>query len=201
LSAKRETEMKETIGNLESKVKSHTQTIQEMNDRLKSAIVMRPISEELQQRDGDTTHILSNILRNWSPEKQKSLVRGIVGESMIVMRPIAELPDRVPDGCVIVAIRADNTDVFVWRHCRDIKDIVAKNPFEGFYILPLPKPARRLHPCYMPGCGGDGKCVYDYSGSEDRSRKSWFVDCLKCHAQGPRCDSEQEAEQAWGYAE
>ena len=121
-------------------------------------------------------------------------------KSSIVMRPISELPDRVPDGCVIVVVGKWRVTIkcWVWEPGADVF------PHEGethFYVLPLPKVERKLHPCYMPGCGGDGKCVYDYSGSEDRSRKSWFVDCLKCHAQGPRCDSEQEAEQAWGYAE
>lgn len=147
LSAKRETEMKETIGNLESKVKSHTQTIREMNDRLKSAIVMRPISE---------------------------------------------LPDKVPDGCAIVMIKSGG----VWwtRGAGTPKDGAWEDYATHFYIIPYaPKPDRRLHPCYMPGCR---KEVVTVQASID----GYFVSC-SCGASGPVKDTEEAAKQAWGYAE
>lgn len=146
LSAKRETEMKETIGNLESKVKSHTQTIQEMNDRLKSAITMRPISE---------------------------------------------LPDKVPDGCCLCLV---GPHYFHGGFVTGLPKAAVSELATHFYILPMP-PAleRKLHPCYMPGCGGKASIFVSIDGD------GYFVHCDKCEATGPVRVDKKGAEKAWGY--
>ena len=126
-----------TIDGLEKLVETHTRTIQDMNDRLKSAIVMRPISE---------------------------------------------LPDRVPDECGCVMVDSHGVTM-------------CKTYATHFYILPLPKPERRLHPCYMPGCGGKASIFVSIDGD------GYFVHCDKCGATGPVRADEDAAEQAWGYEE
>lgn len=162
-----------------------------------AAIQMRPILEELQQRDGDTTNTLSNILSHWSPEKQKSLVRGIMGEGMIEMRPISEMPDRVPEGCVVVIV-GERDSWLVTRFDINPREKVKQtgglgNPIE-FCIVPYAKPVapRKLHACYMPGCGGDAETVTVEGGT-------WRVKCLKCGALGPRQNNEEAAKKAWGF--
>ena len=142
LFVKRATELQETIDNLEFQVKTYTRTIQNMNDRLKSAITLRPISE---------------------------------------------LPDRVPDGCAIVLV--SETCAFA----------VYENPasypgWQGFYIIPFPpKAERRLHPCYMPGCGGS---VTSINGVE---KTDWRMMCTKCGMLGPIFNTKAKAELEWGY--
>ena len=71
-------------------------------------------------------------------------------QSSITMRHISELPDKVPEGCVIVAW--DNRGIFAWDAGRaDILKISSKYEMFGFYVLPLPLPERKLKPC--PFCG------------------------------------------------
>lgn len=64
-----------------------------------------------------------------------------------------------------------------------------------FYILPLPKAERRLHPCYMPGCGGKASIFVSIDGDE------YFLHCDKFGATGPVRTDKKKAEQDWGYAE
>ena len=142
-----------TIDGLEELVKSNTRTIQDMNDRLKSAITMRPISE---------------------------------------------LPDKVPDGCAVVA--ANEKHFWIWFK-NDIPVEWAKKQGGGkpteYCVIPAPKPVRRLHPCYMPGCGGEA-----VAGTYDSAGKGWWrMQCQKCGMKGPEYSSEEAAKQAWGYAE
>jgi len=137
-----------TIDGLEELVKSNTHTIQEMNDRLKSAITMRPISE---------------------------------------------LPDKVPDGCAVVA--ANEKHFWIWFK-NDIPVEWAKKQGGGkpteYCVIPAPKPVRRLHPCYMPGCGGEAKIEKTFTGRQ-------YVYCEQCGAHSPVCATMQEAKDAWGY--
>lgn len=181
------------IYELEEKVIHQSNTIKGMNSRLQSAITMRPIMDEIKSNDGNITAILSNILRNWSVEKQRALARALLGDSMIEMRPISELPHKVPDGCVIVAMKGNDTDVFMWKHYHDIKGIAKSYKFTCFYILPLPKPARKLHACYMPGCGGIRLFVFG------RNDGDYQIECEKCGAHGPIKETKQAAMDAWGY--
>jgi len=150
-----------------------------------SAITMRPILDELQQRDGDTTNTLSNILSHWSPEKQKSLARGIMGENLIEMRPISELPDRVPEGCMLVAVAPGKWWAIGGSAIPEFEQAT------HFYILPLPVAERKLHPCYMPGCGGAVVGWMDGCNA--------YVACPKCGARGPFMPTKEEAEEAWGW--
>jgi len=112
-------------------------------------------------------------------------------KSAVTLRPISELPDKVPDGCVIVSW--DATGPFIWLEGRsDIRSIASHSKTFGFYILPLPKPERHLHPCYMPGCGGQASIFVSIDGD------GYFVHCDKCGATGPVRADEDAAEQAWG---
>jgi hypothetical protein len=91
----------------------------------------------------------TEILFHHKAIKELNLKLSDLEKSAITMRPISELPDRVPDGCVIVAFSDDNT-VFIWEK-RRIREIAEKNKLTSFYILPLPVKERKLRPC--PFCG------------------------------------------------
>ena len=110
-------------------------------------------------------------------------------KSAITMRPISELPDKVPDGCAIVLV--SETCAFA----------VYENPasypgWQGFYIIPFPpKAERKLHPCYMPGCGGS---VTSINGVE---KTDWRMMCTKCGMLGPIFNTKAKAELEWGHAE
>ena len=65
-------------------------------------------------------------------------------KSAITMRPISELPDKVPDGCVIVCVNAD-VITGTWYYELDICTMRAGATH--FYILPLPKPDRKIKAC------------------------------------------------------
>lgn len=142
-----------TIDGLEELVKSHTQTIHEMNDRLKSAITMRPISE---------------------------------------------LPGKVPDGCAVFAFNDIGGCLFSKDANPQKISPLNGTTFTHFYVLPLPLPKteRRLHPCRMPGCGSNALDV-----QKDDDMDLYCIDCTKCGARGPMCGTIQDAKDAWGYAE
>lgn len=115
-------------------------------------------------------------------------------KSAVVMRPISELPDKVPDGCMVVVVSA--TCLWPFGNSELIKNLryVAEN-FKAsrpthFYILPLPKPALRLHRCYMPQCKGEVAAKYHTD--------CWRVVCSKCGMLGPTFDTQEEAEKEWG---
>ena len=100
-------------------------------------------------------------------------------KSAITMRPISELPDRVPDECDCVMVDSHGVTM-------------CKTYATHFYILPLPKAERKLHPCYMPGCGGEAKIEKTFTGRQ-------YAYCEQCGAHGPVCGTMQEAKDAWGY--
>ena len=103
-------------------------------------------------------------------------------QSAVTMRPISELPDRVPDECGCVMVDSHGVTM-------------CKTYATHFYILPLPKAERKLHPCYMPGCGGQASIFVSIDGD------GYFVHCDKCGATGPVRADKDAAKQAWGYAE
>ena len=103
-------------------------------------------------------------------------------KSAVVMRPISELPDKVPAGWDYVMV--NNLGV-----------TMCKTYATHFYILPLPKPERRLHPCYMPGCGGS---VIAINGVE---KTDWRITCTKCGMLGPIFNTKAKSELEWGHAE
>ena len=100
-------------------------------------------------------------------------------QSAITLRPISELPDNVPDECGCVMVDSHGVTM-------------CKTYATHFYILPLPKAERRLHPCYMPGCGGEAKIEKTFTSRQ-------YVYCEQCGAHGPVCATMQEAKDAWGY--
>jgi hypothetical protein len=157
--------------------------------------LIRSVKSAIEREQGQA---VARFAKQCNETAQAELKLRELQKSAIVMRPIAELPDRVPDGCVIVAVGKLRVTIkcWVWEPGEDVF------PHKGethFYILPLPKPARRLHPCYMPGCGGDVVPIYDYHGRDPKVLKSWYVFCQKCGARGARCDTEEESKNAWGY--
>ena len=187
------------IGNLESQVKAHTRTIQDMNDRLKSAIEREREQSATAQQILDAVSITAHLSK--SQREGESLVGWVKRmtaaedqlKSAITMRPISELPDRVPDGCVVVQL-AD----YAISSANSANPLHKENHATHFYILPLP-PAleRKLHPCYFPWCKGKAEAVkYSVVG-----REWWRVVCLKCGVKGREYDTKEESEAEWGYAE
>jgi hypothetical protein len=165
---------------------------------LKSAIERERVQSVTAQQILDAVSITAHLSK--SMREGESLVgwtkRMMAAEdqlkSAITMRPISELPDKVPDGCVVVSW--DATGPFIWLEGRsDIRSVASHSKTFGFYILPLPKPARHLHPCYMPGCEKDVVTAQAFNGG-------YFVSC-SCGASGPIKPTKQEANEAWGYAE
>ena len=108
-------------------------------------------------------------------------------KSVITMRPISELPDKVPDGCSIIQLNGDGC---IWEATGTDTPKMDKDATH-FCIIPLPSAERKLHPCYMPGCNGAGK-IGDIAGD-------YRVKCELCGATGPRQSTEQLAMDAWGY--
>ena len=124
-------------------------------------------------------------------------------KSAITMRPISELPDRVPDGCVIVVVNDREYVEHISHGITGLRKhfmywepgILNRKPPTHFYILPLPKAERKLHPCYMPGCGGSVTAI---NGVE---KTDWRITCTKCGMLGPIFNTKEKAELEWGHEE
>lgn len=110
-------------------------------------------------------------------------------KSAIVMRPISELPDMVPDGCWLCLV---GPDYFYSGFIPGLPGAVSELATHFIIVPRPPKPARRLHPCYMPGCGGEAKIEKTFTGRQ-------YAYCEQCGAHGPVCGTMQEAKDAWGY--
>ena len=112
-------------------------------------------------------------------------------KSAITMRPISELPDRVPGRHTVVQL---NSEWIMSASTDTVQHLGKSSDATHFYILPLPPaPERKLHPCYMPGCGGEAKIEKTFTSRQ-------YVYCEQCGAHGPVCATMQEAKDAWGYA-
>ena len=112
-------------------------------------------------------------------------------KSAITMRPISELPDKVPDGCVIVQLNSE----YVNTALTDEEHLGRSSDATHFYILPLPPaPERKLHPCHMPGCRGLAVAVTGENGT-------WRVKCIRCGMLGPIFNTKEKAELEWGHEE
>ena len=77
--------------------------------------------------------------------------------SAITLRPISELPDKVPEECVIVAMNSVHT--WMWFTGEKIphewlNESNVDSP-NVFCFVPRPMPERKLKPC--PFCGSSGK--------------------------------------------
>jgi hypothetical protein len=136
--------------------------------------------------------LLDEVIKNWGGDTLRErmlLIKAAIErelEESIRFQPISELPDKMPDGCVIMTV--SNTGVVsLWRSPFPQLDCATH-----FCILPFQKPERKLHRCYMPGCGGMA-VAYQYDSPK------WHVQCIKCNATGPQKDSESEAKDAWGW--
>lgn len=73
-------------------------------------------------------------------------------KSASTMRPISELPDRVPTGCFVVAVSA--AEAWVWERGINPQKAHEASTVKalGFYIVPIPPdPDGALKPC--PFCG------------------------------------------------
>lgn len=112
---------------------------------------------------------------------------------------IAELPDRVPDGCMCILVSA----TYLWpfgnseliKNSRYVAENFKASRPTHFYILPLPPaPERKLHPCHMPGCRGLAVAVTGENGT-------WRVKCIRCGMLGPIFNTKEKAELEWGHAE
>lgn len=108
-------------------------------------------------------------------------------KSAITMRPIFELPDNVPEGCVVVQCTPKWIAHWDW-----IGSVFRDSDATHFYVMPLPKPECKLHRCHIPGCGGEP--FLDFSMSND----AWIA-CTKCGARGPVRKTIKDAEDAWGW--
>lgn len=107
-------------------------------------------------------------------------------DAAIRMHPISELPECVPDGCIVILVSHDQT----WTKWSGA--VHKQKGATHFYILPLPAKERKLHACYIPGCGGDIKASVDGKGF-------WRMRCATCHMLGPPRNTEEEAKDAWGW--
>jgi hypothetical protein len=125
-------------------------------------------------------------------------------QSAIAMRPISELPFHIPKGCVILGVNASAKNM--WACENDMQLIITnRKSATHFYIIPLPvanEPVaneRKLHPCRIPGCGGE--VVLEHNCYPNGDTKSYNVVCLKCGSTGPFCDTAEKAKDVWGYSE
>jgi hypothetical protein len=116
--------------------------------------------------------------------------------SAITLRPISELPDKVPEECVIVAMNSVHTWMWFtgekipheWLNESNVDSIP-----NVFCFVPRPMPERKLKPC--PFCGSSGKPYWAIGCAPG----CWWVICNKCRAIGPRKSTETKAKEAWGW--
>ncbi len=156
--------------------------------------LIRSVKSAIEREQGQA---VARFAKQCNETAQAELKLRELQKSAIVMRPISELPGKVPDGCVIVAVGKLRVTIkcWVWEPGDDVFHHEGET---HFYILPLPKVERKLHPCYFPWCKGEVKA--NNCGGAVRD-PWWRVICLKCGTEGPGFDTEEAAEQAWGYAE